>query len=257
MKDKRDNIFISTFRSAALIATLAFASPCLVFGGGASTTETATNADMEAEYLRLMQIVKEKRKAVHAVRGSLSIVDRPGIGPRNADVVLIEFGDFQCPYCRRHMLDTAQEIFKILVSDNRLRYVFLDFPMETKHPLAFKAAVAAHCAEEQDKYWEMRNILYKSQKAIHEEFLLGHAKTAGLDEAAFSNCIDSERHNAAIQQDQLAGKSLGVKGTPAFYIGINNGKEVRLVRRIEGAQPYEVFEREILRAQKSAKVATY
>jgi protein-disulfide isomerase len=134
-----------------------------------------------------------------------------------------------------------------------LRYVFLDFPIEIQHPLAIKAAVAARCAEEQGKYWEMRNTLYKSQKAIHEAFLITHAKTVGLDEATFSTCLDSGRYDSAIQQDIFIGQNLGIRGTPTFFIGINdNNNEVKLVRRIQGAQPFDVFEDEILRAAEKA-----
>jgi len=219
----------------------------------ASSKQSGATSDMDAEYAKLMRIIEKKRAPVQSIDGALDIAGRPGMGPKSSNVILVEFGDFQCPYCRRHLLGAAQQIYKKMVVTNQLRYVFLDFPMGEKHPLAAKAAVAARCAEEQGKYWEMRNTLYNNQKALHELFLAEHAKRAGLDEVVFSKCLNSGRYDAAIQQDQIVGRSLGIKGTPTFFLGINNGDEIRLVRKIQGSRPYEVFEREIYRVLEIAK----
>ncbi len=221
--------------------------------GGGPVAKAETGNGLNAEYKKLMRMVKARRKPVQTIDGALNIANRPGIGPKDAEVILVEFGDFQCPFCRRHLLGAAQQIREKIVASNRLRYVFLDFPIETKHPLAAQAAASARCAEEQAKYWEMRNALYINQKALHETFLVEHAKSAGLDEAAFRSCLESGRHNAAISQDKAVGKSLEIKGTPTFFLGINHGDEITLVRKIQGAQPYEVFEREILRAAEIAQ----
>jgi protein-disulfide isomerase len=214
---------------------------------GSVPAEQEVDSSLGAEYEKLLRMMQEKRKPVQTIDGALGIAGRPGIGPKDAEVILVEFGDFQCPFCRRHLQGTAQQIYDKLVATHRLRYVFLDFPIEVKHPLAAKAAAAGRCAEEQGKYWEMRNILYKNQKALHEVFLVEHAKTAGMDEASFTSCLESGRYDAAIRQDQIVGKSLGIKGTPTFFLGINNGDEITLTRKIVGTQPYEIFEREFLR----------
>ena len=232
--------------------TLFFLAAGFAWTGSAASAAESSD-DLGAEYKKLLEMVTEKRKPVQTIDGSLGIADRPGIGPKNAGVILVEFGDFQCPYCRRHLLGPAQQIHEKLVTTGRLRYVFLDFPMEAKHPLARQAAVAAHCAEEQGKYWEMRNTLYSNQKALHEVFLTEHATTAGLDEAAFTTCLNSGDHDAAIREDKTVGESLGIRGTPTFFLGINQGDAITLIRRIQGAQPYEVFEREILLADEIAK----
>ena len=220
-----------------------------------ASTPSLGEADTElsAEHQKLMQMIKAKRRPVQSIDGSLGIAGRPGIGPRDAEIVLVEFGDFQCPYCRRHLIGAAQQIRERLVSTGRVRYVFLDFPMDAKHPLAPQAAAAARCAEEQGRYWEMRNTLYRNQKALHELFLVEHAKSAGLDKSAFTDCLDSGRHATAIREDKAIGKSLGVKGTPTFFLGVNQGDRITLVRKIQGIQPYEVFEREILRAGEIAR----
>ena len=89
-------------------------------------------------------------------------------------------------FCKRHHLGAAQQIHEKLALTGQLRYVFLDFPMEAKHPLAAKAASAARCAEEQGRNWEMRSTKYTNQKALNEIFLVEHAKTAGLNDGEFS-----------------------------------------------------------------------
>lgn len=237
----------------ASVTSAVYADPGMNPEGQAASIQSDAASDMDAEYAKLMRIIEKKRAPVQSIDGALDIAGRPGMGPKDSDVILVEFGDFQCPYCRRHLLGAAQQIYKKMVATNQLRYVFLDFPMGEKHPLAANAAVAARCAEEQRKYWEMRNTLYNNQKALHELFLAEHAKRAGLDEVAFSKCLDSGRYDAAIQQDLIVGRSLGIKGTPTFFLGINNGDEINLVSKIQGAQPYEVFEREILHALDIAK----
>jgi protein-disulfide isomerase len=211
------------------------------------------DAELGAEYQKLLEMVKAQNKPVQSIDGDLDIAGRPGIGPKDAEVILVEFGDFQCPFCRRHLQGAAQEIRDKLVATGQVRYVFLDFPVEPKHPLAARAAAAARCAEEQGKYWEMRNTLYNNQKALNELFLVEHAKGAGLDADAFGSCLESGRYDAAVQQDKLVGQSLGIKGTPTFFLGINQGDRIILVRKIKGTQPYEVFEREILRAGEIAQ----
>lgn len=226
-------------------------SLCAIFAGNVmSDVSSDDNLMAKAkklgpEYEKLLMMVKEKRAPIQTIDGELNIAQHPGVGPKDASVILIEFGDFQCPFCRRHLLGTAQELYENLVLTNQIRYVFFDYPMEAKHPLAAKAAAAARCAEEQAKYWEMRNTLYTSQKALHEGFLSKHAKMSGLNEAEFTSCLESDRYESAVMQDKAIGMSLGVKGTPTFFIGINKGDEVMLVRKIQGLQSYDVFEQEI------------
>lgn len=253
---KKRQIALSVFQSFFLACafTTAYADEGMNQEGMlASTTQAEVIDDLSEEYKELLRIVESKKAAVQTIDGSLNIADRPGMGPKDSDVILVEFGDFQCPFCKRHLTETAQEIHQRLILKNQLRYVFLDYPMEAKHPFAIKAAIAARCAEEQGRYWEMRNNLFNNQKALHELFLVEHAKNAGMDDVEFNNCLLSGRYVSAIRQDQIVGKSLGIKGTPTFFIGINKGDKIQMVRKIQGAQPYEVFEKEIRQAIELAK----
>jgi protein-disulfide isomerase len=218
----------------------------------ATPTQQAAHDELGDEYKKLLRIIESKKAPIQTIDGTLNIAGRPGMGPVDSDVILIEFGDFQCPFCKRHLKDAAQEIYRNLVLTDKLRYVYLDYPAEIKHPFAKKAAIAARCAEEQGKYWEMRNTLFNNQKALQEIFLVEHAKNAGMNEAKFSDCFQSGRYASSIKEDQVVGRSLGIKGTPTFFIGINRGDEVRIIRKIQGVQPYEDFEREILKTKEIA-----
>ena len=161
------------------------------------------------------------------------------MGDPNAAVTMIEYTDYQCPYCARHAIDTFPRIVTELIDSGRVHYVVKDFPLDTIHPEARAAAVAARCAAEQDAYWEMHEALFSRQaewgglgSAAHGVFA-SMAAELSLDANKFTACLDSGRHDAVIQANQDEGISLGVTGTPAFFI---NGFP------ISGAQPFELFE---------------
>lgn len=119
-----------------------------------------------------------------------------------------------------------------------------DFPLESIHPQAFKAAEATHCANEQGKYWEMHDRLFANQKALGVKDLPQHAQALGLDEAKFQQCLDSGKYAARIRKDLTEGQKLGVTGTPGFFLGVTdpNGNEIKAVRQIKGAQPWAAFQ---------------
>lgn len=160
------------------------------------------------------------------------------IGAADAPVVLVEFTDFQCPYCSRHFNETYPQIVANYVDAGLVRYVFMDFPLTSIHPQAQLAAEAARCAADQDAYIEMHGLLFSRQNAWSgrgdaADVFTGFAGELGLDKAAFSDCLLSGRHSEAVQADVARGESLGVNGTPAFLL---NG------HFISGAQPYSVFQ---------------
>lgn len=126
-----------------IVATLCLALGCSI--SALADPQVETGDGLAAEYEKLMRAVRVRKKPVQVIDGTLNIAGRPGIGPKDAAVILVEFGDFQCPFCRVHLLGAAQQIRKKLVAENLLRYVFLDFPIEDKHPLAAQAAAAARC----------------------------------------------------------------------------------------------------------------
>jgi len=160
------------------------------------------------------------------------------IGAADAPVVLVEFTDFQCPYCSRHFAETFPQIVANYVDTGLVRYVFMDFPLTSIHPQAQLAAEAARCANDQDAYVEMHDLLFGRQDAWSgrgdaADIFTGFAGELGLDEAAFSDCLLGGQHTETVQVDLARGEGLGVNGTPAFFL---NG------HFISGAQPYSVFQ---------------
>ena len=163
-------------------------------------------------------------------------------GPADAKVVLVEFSDFQCPFCARYAQATYPRIVRDYVDAGKVRYAFMNFPLESLHPLAFNQHVAAACAADQGRFWDMHDRLFSHQQASGAAALAGEASALGLDMAAFRACVASERHAAAIRDAMGIGSALGITGTPTFVIGIATaGDRITAQRMIVGAKPYAAF----------------
>jgi protein-disulfide isomerase len=163
--------------------------------------------------------------------GRASVDDDPGRGPNDATVTIIEFADFQCPYCARFDAETLPQILENY--GDRIRFVYRDFPLTSLHEYALKAAEASECAHDQGAYWEYHDLLFQNQSALDEASLKNYAASLGLDTAAFDQCLDSDSKKSEVQKDYQDGIAAGVQGTPAFFV---NGE------LISGAQPYAVLQ---------------
>ncbi len=152
----------------------------------------------------------------------------PSRGPAGAPITIVEFSDFECPYCSRAE-ETVSEVLRVY--GDKIRLVYRDLPLPN-HTNAPKAAEAAHCAGEQDKYWEMHAKLFANQRALDVAALKGYAKDLKLDQARFDKCLDSGAMAAKVEEGKKAGNELGINGTPAFFV---NGI------LISGAQPFDAF----------------
>lgn len=159
-----------------------------------------------------------------------TVDDDPARGPEDAAVTVIEFSDFQCPFCARFSAQTLPTVLENY--GDRVRFVFRDFPLNSIHPFAAKAAEAAECADDQESFWDYHDLLFENQNALDVDSLKGHAASLDLDVAAFDECLDSGKYTEEVAKDLEDGAAAGVRGTPAFFI---NG------RLISGAQPYQVF----------------
>jgi protein-disulfide isomerase len=156
----------------------------------------------------------------------------PSKGPENAPVTIVEFSDYQCPFCAR----VGPTVTKLLEDyPGKIRLVFRDYPLPS-HEDAPKAAEAAHCAGDQGKYWEMHGQLFANQAKLELEDLKAHARQIGLDGAKFDQCLDSGVKAPLVAENFKAGNEAGVSGTPAFFI---NG------RLLSGAQPYSAFKQAV------------
>lgn len=187
------------------------------------------------------------------------IIDTSGTpfkGDPNAKLTLIEFSDYQCPFCSRYVRETLPEIEKEYIATGKLKYVFRDFPIESIHQNSLLASSAANCAGDQNKYWEMHDRLFINQNALALADMPAHAKALGLDESKFKQCLETRKHEPAIRQRVNEGVSFGIQGTPMFFVGLTtpDDPKVKIIASISGARPYasfkEVLER-VLSSQSS------
>lgn len=155
--------------------------------------------------------------------------DDPVLGDADAPVTVVEFSDFQCPFCQR-VVPTLKRVRETY--GDRVRIVWKDFPLTSIHPQAFKAAEAGQCAREQGRFWEYHDRLFANQQALEPELLKKYAADLGLDAAQFNSCLDTAKYAERVQEQMGAGAQLGVSSTPSIFI---NG------RLLSGAQPYETF----------------
>jgi len=172
-----------------------------------------------------------------------SLADAPTLGRPDAPVTVVEFSDYQCPFCGRFFSTTLSTLKRDYIDAGKVRYVFRDYPLDQIHPQARKAAEAAHCAGDQGKYWEMHDRLFQNQKALTPPQLSEHARTLGLDGAAFDTCLTSGKHAGRVQKGLEDGLAAGVQGTPGFVIARTKPGDSVEGTPIRGAQPVEVFRR--------------
>jgi protein-disulfide isomerase len=188
-----------------------------------------TQARREA-FLDLLKKKTAVTIALDPPRQAVAEAGRPARGPAGAPIEMIEFSDFQCPYC----LKANPTVTQVLNTyGDRIRFVYRNYPLPN-HPYARPAAEAAQCANEQGKFWPYHDRLFANQQRLTVPDLKQHAAEVGLDTAKFNACLDSHKYASVVEKDIAIGNESGVDGTPAFFI---NG------RMISGAQPFEAFKR--------------
>jgi protein-disulfide isomerase len=172
--------------------------------------------------------------------------NRPVMGAADAPVTVVEFTDYQCPFCLRFIRNTFPSLKRDYIDTGKVRWVVFDMPMSF-HKEARKAAQAAHCAGDQDKFWEMRELLFANPQKMKTQFLRGYAGDLGLDVAAFNACLDSDKHLAEIDEDAKKARAVDLTGTPSFIVG-KTTSGVITGKVIVGAQAISLYESAIQEA---------
>ena len=168
---------------------------------------------------------------------------RPTIGNPEASVTVVEFTDYQCPFCSHFEKSTFKQLKKNYIDTGKVRWVVLDMPLSF-HKDALFASQAAHCANEQNKFWEIRELFFQNQKRLQPEHIAEYAKQVGIQTEVFNQCINSNRYQEAIERDIEEAQKQRITGTPTFVVGVSTPDVIK-GNRIVGAQHYKVFSSEI------------
>jgi len=221
---------------------------------GLNLKDPRIKKDDVREYLKYRQKFEKRQAYVEKLRESAKVkillkepespklvVSTDGFptwGNAKAPVTVVEFSDFQCPFCSRAVpiIDRIKKEF----GPDKVRIVFRDMPLPN-HNRALPASLAARCANEQGKFWEMHNTLFENQQKLEDKDLKDYAKSVGLDVAKFNDCFDNKKYMADLEKSRTEAEKLGIAATPSFLI---NGV------LLQGAQPFEKFKEKIDRAAK-------
>jgi len=167
----------------------------------------------------------------------VSADDDPVKGDPKAAVTIIEFSDFQCPFCGRFFQQTLPQVENDYIKTGKAKLVYRDFPLDSIHPQAGPAAQAAECAKEQGKFWEYHDKIFQNQQSLGTDSYKQWAGELGLNANQFNSCVDSSKYAAEVSKDFQDGSNAGVSGTPTFFIG----NDAKGYQQIVGAQPYSVI----------------
>lgn len=175
------------------------------------------------------------------VAAEVRVSGKPSLGRQDAPVTMVEFSDYQCPFCKRHVVTVSPILKKDYIDTGKLRHVFRDFPIASLHPQAKKAHEAAHCAGEQNRYWEMHDTLFENPRDFSLPALKQLAQKIGLQSEPFDRCLESGKYAPEVEKEIVEGTEAGVRGTPSFFIGSTGSGERITGTMVTGAQPLARF----------------
>lgn len=232
---------------------LAWALTAAVLMAGCASKSEVDALRKEVDQLKVTQaaLLKQVGGAARPAQASQkqlpASIDMKGVpfkGSSTARVALVEFSDYECPYCIRHFTQVMPEIQRTYIDTNRIRYLFRDFPIDELHPQAIRAHVASHCAAEQGKFWEIHDRLFAKAGSHTPEQLAERAREAGLDAGKFNACVANDKYSASIRQSTAFAISLGAAGTPFFLAGEFDPatEQFKPTTVIPGAFPFVQFQ---------------
>jgi protein-disulfide isomerase len=224
---KRSHLY-SVLLPLAFVAGL---SVGYIFWGRSSSTPPGTAAPQTNSAGSVQSETPTGEQSQKITRYDIPIDDDPALGPENAPITIIEFSDYECPYCRQWHEAVYHRLFETY--PDQVRLVYRDFPLYSVHPNAVPAAEAADCANEQGAFWDYHDKLFGMELGLSSEAYQQYAEELDLDMDAFNTCVETRKYREEVQADYTFASNLGVRSTPTFFV---NG--IALV----GAQPFEVFQ---------------
>ena len=248
-----NNVMIkkSTFTGLIVVLTVVIAISAFFAGSYVSDSDRITKSDLDAAIVRLeskIEISPQSSSQPNTQQVKVSIDDDPMKGNPNAPITIIEFSDYECPFCGRFYFNTLPLIEENYIDTGKANFVYRDFPIQSIHRNAATAAVAAECADEQEMFWEFHNMIFENKSTwdklegidLLNEFEQ-YASSLELNSEEFNSCLKSGKYLDEVRNDLQDGRDYGVDGTPGFFIGNDKIGYVEL----KGAQPYENFKKVI------------
>ena len=211
----------------------------------APDTITHEQADEILSELRQIRQLLEKQQGgaakPEAAKAHLHMEGAPMLGSKDAPVTMVEFSDYQCPFCQRFHMQVYNEIKKDFIDTGKVRFYSRDLPIDQLHPNAMRAAEAARCAGEQGQFWAIRDIMSSHPESLDMASLVADAGLVKIDANKFKTCVETGKYKEAVQSDLLEAMKIGADGTPSFVVGKStpDGVDGEL---IVGAQPYLLFQ---------------
>jgi protein-disulfide isomerase len=213
----------------------------------ANATITREQADEILDELRQIRQLLEKQTAgkpsgpPEPTRARLHMEGAPMLGSKDAPVTMVEFSDYQCPFCQRFHLQVYGELKKDFIDTGKVRFYSRDLPIDQLHPNATRAAQAARCAGDQGQFWALRDIMSAHPENLDLPSLIADASVVKINPDTFRSCVEGGKYKEAVKGDLLEAMKIGADGTPSFVVGKStpDGVDGEL---IVGAQPYSLFQ---------------
>lgn len=235
---------------ARVISILSITTILLTTGCANNSQLIDGQEEIKKELAEIKKLIEErpaapKRPTAKAFESAdINIAGSPVLGKADAPVTIIEFTDYQCPFCRRFANSTQGEIIKNYIDQGKVKYVLREFPLKSIHRNAEKLAQAALCAGDQGKYWEMHDRFFKGNGKPDPNNLSNDISALKLNAKTFNACLDSGKYAQKIATDISEGMKLGVRGTPSFFLGKSNQDDsstIHATKMLRGAQPFAAF----------------
>jgi len=256
-KVKREEDFISNTTpkkstpTGIIIALVAVVAVAAFFAGlyfSNLDTNQVTKSDLDDAISRIESKIGNNLPSPTLQPVKISLDDDPIRGNPDAPITIVEFSDYQCPFCARFYAQTLPLLLEEYIDEGKVNLVYRDFPVQRIHPNALAAAAAAECADDQGKYWEYHDTLFEKQNAWAKldsnsaiSTFSQFAAEIELEQQQFDNCLESGKYLEEVQADFSDGKNYQVTGTPGFFIG---NEDIGFVKII-GAKPYDAFKKVI------------
>jgi len=205
--------------------------------------------EIQNDLAEIKKLLKDGARAPAAAAAgfrpqTIKIGASPFKGKVDAPVTLVEYSDYQCPFCARNYRDVMPILQEEYIDTGKLKFVMRENPIASLHKNATNASIAALCAGDQDKYWEMHNLLFENQKKLGVDNLKSFAGTIGLDTASFNECLDGKKTAGQVRKDMASSAKLGMRGTPGFFIGLTDLSDPNKVEAsvyLKGAKSIDSF----------------